>query len=221
MGIPYRFDPLGTLGSLTLLDSVHVSCAEDEPYENLVETAFGEDYYLEPFGSEGYFAEVAVDNVSGTNVGVRHPLLSTGVYSDKHLGSLIFYSWGAIADNVVARPQQYDALAINSTGGFSYLLDFHFDGRLNNFSIQHKVENGIYSGVSPLRTVSVSLGTWTAAKNTRMPIYVSKVPGLSYDFKKLVAHTENVKFDALPARKNGKDGIAIFINDRLEKFIVV
>lgn len=221
MSIPVTIDPLGTLGGVTLLDGVHVTCAEDAPYENMVQTAFGEPYYLEPFGSAGYFAEVAVDNVSGMNVGTRKAFVSVGGYIANQIGSLVFYSWGALADNIVAHPQQYDILAVNSIGGYSYLVDYHFDGRLNNFNIQHKVENGIYSGVSPLRTVSYSLGTWTTAQSTRMQIYISKIPGLSYDFKKLVAHTENVKFDALPARKNGKDGIAIFINDRLEKFIVV
>lgn len=220
MGIPYRFDPLGTLGGVTLLDSVHVSCAADEPYENLVETAFGEPYYLEPFGSEGYFAEVAVDNVSGMNVGTRKTFVSIGGYSNSQIGGLVFYSWGAIADTLAADPQTYDAISYNSEKRYLILLNSN-GGRLNNFNIQHKAENGVYSGAAAGHTISRALGTWTAAQSARMQIHIPKIPGLSYDFKKLVAHTENVKFDALPARKNGKDGIAIFIDDRLEKFIAL
>lgn len=220
MSIPTPFNPLGTLGAIELLESVHISCAEDEPYENLVETAFGEPYYLEPFGSEGYFAEVAVINVSGMNVGTRKEFVSIGGFSSEQIGSLIFYSWGEIADTAVAQPQCYHVLSANSRKQFtSPLLGPHL-GRFNNFGVHHRAENGVYSGEAARFTISEALGTWSAAQNTRARIIISKIPGLSYDFKKLVAHTENVKFDALPARKRGKNGIAIFINDRLEKFVV-
>ena len=209
---------MGTLGSLTLLDSVHVSCAADEPYEDLVQTAFGEPYYLEPFGSEGYFAEVKVDNVSGINVDIRRYMPTIGGYFVVYIGSLAFYSYGSVADTLPAQPQCYEVLSVNANKGYAHLNALV---KLNNFSLHHKVENGIYSGEMAGYTISTALGTWTAAQSTLMQILITKIPGISYDFKKLVAHTENVKFDALPARKNGKDGIAIFINDRLEKFIVV
>lgn len=216
--IPSAFDPLGSYKNLEMLDSVHVSCAEDEPYENLVATAFGETYYLEPFGSEGYFAEVDLANVSGENSITRKMLVSIGSYLNTELGSLILYSWGAVADSLPAKPQNYAARSVkgNGTSSLSLLGEGY---KLNRFDVIHRVQSSIYSGESSQHFVNDNLGSWTAEQNVRMRIYISKIPGLSYDFKKLVAHTENVKFDALPARKGNKVGIAIFINDSLNKFI--
>lgn len=220
MSIPHTVRPLG-LGGVTILDSVHVSGAATEPYSNLIVTAFGEDYYLEPFGSEGYFAEVAVDNVSGVNLDLRRTLVAVGNYAFEEIGSLIFYSWGSVRDNLPAVPNGYDACSVRPGKQYSSYLVPSRSRIINNFSLRHKVENGVYSGEAAGRTVTDSLGSWTAEQNVRMKIFISKIPGLSYDFKKLVARTENVKFEALPARKNGKDGIAIIINDRLKKFIEV
>lgn len=221
MGIPYRFDPLGTLGGVELLDSVHVACAADEPLENLVTTAFGGNYYLEPFGSSGYFAEVEVEHVNGTNVGRRSSLVSIGAYSSTQIGSLILYSYGTIADTLDAHPQCYDAISVREYRQFTTAPLYWTDGKINNFSLRHSVERNVYSGSATGRTVSDNLGSWTALQNVRMPLLINKIPGLSYDFKRLAAHTENVKFDALPARRAGADGIAFFIDDRLTKFIKV
>ncbi len=219
MSIPTSFNPLGTLGGVELLDSVHVACAADEPYENLVTTAFGKAYYLEPFGSSGYFANVEVEHVTGTNVGVRKSLVSIGDYSQNQIGSLIFYSWGAVADTQLAHPQCYSVMSVRQGNQYTLPLIQPGSGKQNDFNLNHKVENSVYSGEGAGRTVSDALGNWTAAQNARMSIIISKIPGLSYDFKRLVAHTEFVKFEALPARRNGADGIAFFIDDKLKKFV--
>ena len=212
MSIPTPFNPMGTLGGgdIERLEFVTVDGTTATANEDLVAAALGTGYFIEPSGSAGYYAEVECSEITGTYSGHSGAgLASIGSYTSKP-GEAFCYLYGDTGAIYGGGYNQNSYLAIVKNWSTPP------NGGWYKMRIE---ENTIFVESYWVSAGSKTSQSWAKEDTNRKRIYVVRTSGLSYRFHGLKVVTESQSFEAAPARKGGKDGIAFYIDGKFESFL--
>ena len=215
MSIRTSFNPLGTLGGggLMPLDYVVVDGTAATTSTDLVYAALGTNYDISAHGSDGYSFFVKCTGFSGRN---RAEILGpAGIYSSQWnntpYGKLVcyIYSPGGTLTFMVR---------MCSPGGLLTVRSYDYDTEGAWFCARFEAGELDCESDTNVRNVH-SVEPWTAEQSGVHRVRLCRAAGMSYKFHGLRVQTTAQSFAALPARQEGKEGIAFVVDDEPVKFL--
>lgn len=215
MSIPTPFNPLGTLGGggIERLEFVTVDGTTATANKNLIAAALGADYFIEPHDSASYYAEVYCSGFGGRYsgaTGIGPASVGEDVWNTDHAMCLVCY---------IYKPSANTSFTSRWCGKSQYIFR-KADLPLEGAFYKMQFSNGKVSAEWDGGTEVAGNLSWSASDiSVSKKLCLKMLAGVSYKFHALKVVTESQSFEAAPARKGGKDGIAFYIDGKFESFL--
>ena len=208
MSIRTSFNPLGTLGAggIKRLDFVTVDGIGLTANQDLVVAALGGNYDIQPRASDGYFFEAKCTDFDGTRT--KAILGPCGVYTSQWnhtpYGKLVCYVYESSSSHTWM-------VRMTTPGGLKTVRSYDYP--IDKSWFWARYENGKLKCASDtLAETTFEVSSWEASESGTERVRLVRVAGFSYKFHGLRVQTTAQSFAALPARLDGVDGIAFYVD---------
>lgn len=237
MSIPTMLDPMGKGRTFRILDRITISCPRDGVYKNFINDAYTDGLWFQPFVSNGYSALIDLQNIGGDHNGSNqsnHCLAGLG-------GGVGYTDWYRRGSAYVLLQGGYSMQQFYCTGSGAVTgpMDWAWHegkdtvdikmqiipvkGSVNQVTLRTDYKWPLYSwnedfvnGTPWIRTSSWTIGT------APIPVKVTQVPGIHYDFVKLYANVPGqFEVTIYPAQMDQNLGVAVYIDGKFDKFIPI